>query len=401
MTNQKRIRWALVFNRKGRLNEDGTALIQVRATKCRKSRFFSTGVWIEPPQWDDRHKTVRETHPHALLYNRQIAAKRDSLQEYEQQMVQRYGDCPLVLFDRYGKEVDDGRPESFTAFCWQETKRHGIAPGTRRKITSSVSKFQAFQRQVFFDELSLALVLRYDDWMHQQGLGLNTIDSHHRVLRAMINRAIVHDYVPADGNPYRKFKSRTAEPERVYLTAQELRKLEELELGPEHAYLDKWRKLFLIACYTGLRYQDVTRLAKRDVVEGDDGLEIHIRMEKTAKRITVPLGLLFPQDGPRSKPEAIILEAMAHGPRLDHLPLFSVTNQYYNRALKELAVLAGIEKRLTTHVARRTFATTMAPVVPPAILQRLMGHAKMSMTEIYIRLSNTEIKEVLKGLDWK
>jgi integrase/recombinase XerD len=142
-------------------------------------------------------------------------------------------------------------------------------------------------------------------------------------------------------------------------------------------------------------------LAKRDIVEGPDGLELQVRMEKTAKRITVPLGLLFPQEGQRSKPEAIILEAMEHGPRLDHLPLFAVSNQYYNRALKELGALAGIDKHLTTHVARRTFATTMAPVVPPTILQRLMGHAKMAMTEIYIRLSNTEVKQVLKGLDWK
>jgi site-specific recombinase XerD len=407
MYKLKRISFSIVHNRTKRLNKDGTAAAQFRLTKKGQSKYRCAGVWVEPRHWDARNHCVKSTHPLAKTYNQHLAAELERLKAFEEQALQKYGDCPLAMFELYGKAPDDGRPATFNQFCLQEVERPGIGAGTRRGDLSSVRLFCSFQAPILWDDITLAMVHRYDRFLHRRGLAINTIARHHIVVKKMINRAIALDHLPMDANPYRKFRPKTEEPDRVYLDAEEIRKLEELVLPPQKDHLEKARRVFLLSCYTGLRFGDVTSLARCHLSETPKGLELAMKTEKNGKLLKLPLWLLFNQGRVQwSKPEAIIRKTIdeqsdyIRRAGLLTLPLLRICNQYLNRCLKELAKLAGIDKHLTHHCARRSFATALATKVKTPVLQRLLNHSRIDMTLIYVRLSNAAIEEELQTIDW-
>lgn len=404
----RKIRFALVYNRDSKLNQDGSALVQIRAYHSGKSRFFTTGIYIEPAYWDEKNKRVRETHPLEIQYNAHLQAELQAMKAFELRALQRYGACPLRLLDGYRHEEAAATPNlTFTEFFRKETGRPDIKPGTRRGHRNTFRLFASFQPEVSFEELTYPFIVGFDRHLRRRGLCVNTIHRHHRTVRAYINQAILHDHISAGANPYRKFRPETEEPDRVFLTAEELTRIEALEIPAGQQHMERTRRVFLLACYTGLRFGDVTRLARRHLEETRHGLQVNIRTEKTGKTCTLPLWLLFKTDGVNwSKPEAIVRQAMAEQERfhrraaLDSFPLFGRSNQYLNRELKKLATLAGINKRLTFHVSRRTFATIMAGKVKIPTLQRLLNHSKIDVTMIYVRMSNAAVAEELAQIDW-
>ena len=193
----------------------------------------------------------------------------------------------------------------------------------------------------------------------------------------------------------------------MYLTLEEVKLLEELIIPTGKKHLERIRDVFLMATYKGLRYGDVTSLTAAHVVRSKRGITLNLKAGKTGKSLTLPLYFLFREDGAeKSKPEEVICkylmitQALGEEAGARNIPFFSVTNQYMNRSLKELARMAGINKNLTSHVARRTFATIMATKVKAPVLQRLLQHARPDMTNIYIQLSNHHIETELEKIDW-
>ncbi|MCB0583672.1 MAG: site-specific integrase [Phaeodactylibacter sp.] len=393
----RKIKFTLVFNRENRLNLDGTALVTLRAYQGGKNRYFSTGVYLKPEHWDERSLRVKD-HPLKAQYNRHLQDFLHHFEAYEFTAIQKYGRCPLRLLD-HATAPEDPAPASFTKFCWEELKRPDITPATRRAHRCTLNLLGEFRKEVFFDEIDVHLVTRFDRFMHRREMRLNKIHKHHRFLKAYINRAILFGHLPGDGNPYRQFKPRQEEPERVFLLPAELARLEALEIPSSKCHLEQIRKIFLLCCWTGLRFSDVSTLARPHLEETAKGLQVRKRLKKNGKQLTLPLWLLFKRDGVQwSKPEEIVREALAG--RDDDKPLFRISNQYLNRSLKELAALAGIKKKMTSHVARRTFATAMATKVKVPVLQRLLSHSQPDITMIYVKLANSVIEEELEKIDW-
>lgn len=404
----KKIKFSLVYNRNSVLNQDGTALIQIKAYHAGKARYFSTGVYVEPECWDEKNKRVKESHPCEIKYNKHIQDEIQALKEFERAMLQRYEACPLSILDDYKQEAEEEKQETFTSFYERELKdRPDLGKGTRKSHKYSLALVSAYKKKVHFEDLTYSFVIGFNRFLHHRGLKLNTIDKHHRVLKAYINSSIKYGYFESDKNPYKLFKSKKEEPDRVYLTEDELKKIEQLEIPEDKKHLEKTRRFFLLSCYTGLRFGDVKRLARKHTTETVNGMELNLRMEKSRKTICIPLWVLFNQGSAAwSKPEQIIRDAIkAQGEMyrrrsLETAPFFRVTNQYLNRSLKELAKLAGIKKKITSHVGRHTLASILAPKVEVAVLKELLGHSNLRMTEIYVHLSKKAMVEELRKIKW-
>lgn len=406
---RKKIRFSIVYNRRHELNSDGQALIQIRAYNNDKNRYFSTGIYIEPEFWDDKHKRVKETHPAEFHHNDLIHRQLQAYKKRELELLQRLGTAPLRLLD--DKPHEDGPrldPSlTFLEFMEREIERPELQESTKRMHRVTYRYLKRFQSTILFEDLNYSFVSAFNKFLLEHTMGINTAYRHHKCLRSYINLAIKHDYLTEHTNPYRKFKPRQVEPDRVFLTEDEMERLELLELPPQWQYLDKPRRIFLLSCYTGLRFGDVTKLARKHIEETPKGMQISMKIEKTRNKHTIPVWLLFKRDGIRwSKPEEIIRQrleedALDNRRDLQTYPLFKLTNQYLNRCLKELAQLAGIDKRLTFHVSRRTFATQMAPRVQMPVLQRLLNHSTLDMTKIYVRLSNNQVERELEQINWE
>jgi integrase len=195
-------------------------------------------------------------------------------------------------------------------------------------------------------------------------------------------------------NPYLRFKVKLEESERVSLSSQELTDLEELKFNDHSRDLEFARDLFLFSCYTGIRFADVFNLTKSNLVVSKKGeMTLEFRMMKSNKSISLPLHLLY-----KGKPRKLV-EKYNNEYSEFLFPLKS--NQHINRQLKLVAVLAGINKMLTYHVARHTFGTNLADILAdPYLIKELMGHAKISTSMIYIHNSQERINKKLKDVNW-
>lgn len=177
----------------------------------------------------------------------------------------------------------------------------------------------------------------------------------------------------------------------------------------DEAYLDKIRDLFLISCFTGLRFGDVATLAPKHILQADRGLQIKKQSVKVDKVIELPLHGLFKVKGAKSRPEQLVQRYLdmhheQYGKKraFEKEPFFQkLTNQYVNRELKTIAERANIKKNVTCHVGRHTFATHLASKkVSPQILMELLQHSDIKTTMKYVHLSKKLIFEELDKTQW-
>jgi integrase len=171
----------------------------------------------------------------------------------------------------------------------------------------------------------------------------------------------------------------------------ELKQIEDQDFQIER--LSVIRDLFLLQCYTGLAYKDLEALSPDHLVTGEDGGDwIFINRGKTGVLCKIPI-LTVPQR---------ILNSYASHPTCEKrgkvLPVPS--NQKMNAYLKEIATICGINKDLTTHLARHTFATTIALAndMPMETLSKLLGHRKITTTQIYGRILDKKIGNDMENL---
>ena len=229
----------------------------------------------------------------------------------------------------------------------------------------------------------------YRDSKKRLLLGNNGVMKHLERFKKMLNLAVKLEWM--DKNPFNQFQLKYNKYDRQFLDEEELDRLESTEMGNER--LERIRDCFVFSCYTGLSYVDVKELNSDNIVKGIDGNHwISTKREKTDKPVKVPLL-------PKARE---ILEKYMQCPEMENkeslLPISS--NQKTNAYLKEIADSCDIDKNLTFHVARHTFATTvmLSNGVPIETVSKLLGHSKLSTTQIYARVVESKISEDIGNL---
>ncbi len=149
------------------------------------------------------------------------------------------------------------------------------------------------------------------------------------------------------------------------------------------------KDIFLFSCYTGLAYIDVLGLKRDQIEKGfDDELWLDTKRQKTDAPTRLPL-----------LPAAIaIIKKYEDHPRckknLSVLPVY--TNQKVNEYLKEIAFLCDIQKNLTFHIARHTFATTvtLSNGVPIETVSKILGYKSVKQTQHYARIQDLKVSRI-------
>ena len=208
-------------------------------------------------------------------------------------------------------------------------------------------------------------------------------------LMKMTNLAVKMEWLERD--PFHQFKLNFQKHNRSYLSERELELIEETTFTASG--YEKVRNVFLFSCYTGLSYVDVKELLQKQLVLGIDGnYWLHTKRAKTNEIVKIPLL-------PKAK---IIIEKfsgkMNNSPNSKLLPVFS--NQKVNSYLKVITKACGIHKNITFHSARHTFATTvtLSNGVPIETVSKMLGHAKLTTTQIYARVLEKKVGEDMQDL---
>ncbi len=229
----------------------------------------------------------------------------------------------------------------------------------------------------------------YKDFKKQLSMGNNGVMKHLERFKKMINLAIKLEWMHK--NPFDRFQLKYNKYDRAFLTERELELLEQTEFKNER--LQKVKDCFVFSCYTGLSYIDVKELTEDNIVKGiDNNNWIYTKREKTDELVKVPI---------LPKAWAILEKCRTlqnEGLTTGLLPISS--NQKTNSYLKEIAKSCGIHKNISFHVARHTFATTvmLSNGVPIETVSKLLGHTKLSTTQIYARVVESKISEDINNL---
>ncbi|HCS20427.1 MAG TPA: recombinase [Bacteroidetes bacterium] len=210
----------------------------------------------------------------------------------------------------------------------------------------------------------------------------NTTIKFLQFLKKIVIRAIRSGWLKTD--PFQDISLALKETDRAYLTEEELERVVVKHFSVKR--LDMVKDLFVFSCYTGLAYSDVKKLKKAELEKTPDGMWwIKTRRQKTKQRSQIPLleiakGIIDKHTN---------LDEL----RAEDLVFPVMSNQKLNAYLKEVADLCEIEKTLTYHVARHTFATTVTLQNGVSIesVSRMMGHSNIKTTQHYARIVDKKI----------
>ena len=377
----QKIRYRLVYNRKKHLNRQGTALVQIEASLNQRKVYFRTNLYLKPEHWDSRRSQVYN-HPQADDLNTMLYEFILQLQAIELGLWKRGVPATLSLLkDAIVK--DKPVNVTFPVFARDYVKSSDRKDSTKENLLTTITVLQEFRSGLDFKDITYTFLKEFEAYLREKGNSVNTIAKHLRQLRTLVNEAINQGYIHADAYPFRKFKIKQEKGRHEFLTPDELRKLESLEVSDKK--LRHVLDAFLFCCYVGLRFSDFCQLSPANFIRVNGKRWLHFKSIKTGVEIRLPLHLLF--DG----------RALAILDKYDISDFANLgSNSETNKALVELAVLARIRKHFTYHTARHTCATLLIHQgVPITTVQKLLGHTSVKTTEIYSEiLSNTIVRDL-------
>lgn len=273
------------------------------------------------------------------------------------------------------------------------------APGTIERYNTSYKHTQSFLEwkyavlDIDINKLDYEFISEYEFWFKSvRKCDHNTTMKYLSNFRKIVNRCLLNGWLQKD--PFLGFKMTKREVERVVLTESELQALSSKQFSLER--LNLVRDIFLFSCYTGLAYADVQKLRRSEIIIGVDGEKwVVSRRQKTDITAQIPL----------LPPALKIIDLYAHHQQClsqDRLlPILS--NQKMNAYLKEIADVCGINKILTFHIARHTFATTvtLSNGVPIETVSKMLGHRNLKTTQHYAKILDIKISDDMRRLKEK
>ncbi|NHM06558.1 site-specific integrase [Flavobacterium sp. CYK-4] len=382
-------------------NKKGLCPLNCRITINKERKQFTTGLFVNPQYWESKLQKVNLKDANQKFLNTQIQQIKNKINNIALVFQLEGGECTVEnIYNKYvGKEIK--KKEHLHSYYQQYLVRIKKLIGTGIKL-STYTKFvyvgnhiAAFIKWKFkksdypLEELSLQFLDDFEYYLRTEKKQEQiTINKTIQRLRTPIKQAISEGYLKRD--PFVFYKSKTVRKEVVFLTTEELQKLEQIIF--KQSRLGVIQDLFIFCCYTGLAYNEMVNLEKKNIQTGFDGMNwIQMTREKTERQISVPI---------LPKAEEIIQKYSSDNNRI--FP--TISNQKFNSYLKEIADLAGIEKRLTHHIARKTFASTILLFndVPMEIVSELLGHSNMIVTqESYGKVVQKKVSEVMAMLSKK
>ena len=382
-----KIKYRLVYNRKKQLNKQGTALVQVEASLNQRKIYFKTNIYLKPEHWDKRTSQVI-VHPQANDLNAMLFEFLLHLQGIELALWKRGVPATLSLLKDAMKK---NRPVNvtFPVFAKEYVTHSDRRESTKENLYTTITVLQEFRPGLDFKDITYTFLKDFEVYLREKGNGINTVAKHLRQLRTLVNEAINQGYIHADAYPFRKFKIKQEKGRHEFLTPDELKKLENLEVSDRK--LRHVLDAFLFCCYVGLRFSDFCQLKQSNFIKVNGKKWLHFKSVKTGIELRLPLHLLF-----EGKALAILVKYnIAEFASLG-------SNSEVNKCLAQISEMARIKKHVTYHTARHTCATLLIHQgVPITTVQRLLGHTSVKTTEIYSEILSSTIVRDLKAVKRK
>ena len=372
--------------------------VYARITINKKRIELSVKQMMNPGDWNEKIGLAKPVTEEYIQFNNYLEQLKSTYFACYREMVLQKKEITTESFRKayYGEEEEEYSLNKLMHYHNVDMKE-SVSWGTMKNYYTTQKYLEKFLKErlkikdINLKNINYKFVTDFEYYLktyqpldHQKRLHNNGVMKHMERFRKMINVAFKNEWMEKD--PFKAFKLKFVKFERGYLTEFELDELEQKEFKIER--LQTVKDLFIFSCYTGLAYIDTVTLTSANIIKGIDS-EAWLITQRTKTKTPVKVPLL---------PKAIeIIEKYRNNPKClaegSLLPILS--NQRLNGYLKEIADICSIEKNLTFHLARHTFATTvtLSNGVPIESVSKMLGHSRITTTQVYAKVIERKLSD--------
>ena len=391
----------LYYLKRNAIRRDGSMPIVTRITVDGIIAQFNTKLEIQPSDWSVKMNKVIGHSFKGKKHNAQLNEIKASLHAiyHELQRKDNYVTAEKVKNEFLGiSENHETLLELFKKHNEDVLKLIGISKSAatyqKYEVTRKhLQKFLLLKYQltdISLKEIKHMFLCDFEVYlMTTANCIANTAAKFMQLLKCIIIIARNNGLIVID--PFANYKIHMTKVDRGYLTQEDVEKILKKELVIKR--LELVRDIFVFSCFTGLAYIDVKNLTDKNLRTSFDGnLWIMTKRQKTKVESNILL-----LDVPK-----MILDKYK-GKTIDNKLLPILSNQRMNSYLKEIGDVCEIDKELTFHLARHTFATTitLAKGVPIETVSKMLGHTNIRTTQIYARITDSKISNDMQALAGK
>jgi len=344
--------------------------------------YIKTNVKILPEQWNFNKNKIKDSHPMAFILNTLLKSVYDKIIDYFEMCYIEGLEPNINALKDYVKGND---MMDFISFIEKELQKEQLSKNSIKNVKQVINKLKYCFGTVQFKDINYEMVITFDKYISDH-LSHNTVILYHSLVNKYITRLINMGISKTlKLNPYNKFAKQSKTNKLLFLLEEEVTRLENLQLeGMQQTVRD----MFLLSCYTALRYSDIVTLEQANIYDRDKITYLTkevIKLRHIGIKVTLPISLLF-----NGKPLKLINKN------------FNLSNAKVNSCLKIIIDKAGINKDVRFHTARHTFGTIMANKLNGDIfkLGKLMGISNKKTLDVYVHTTNQVIVETLKEIKW-
>ena len=385
--------------------KDGTSPIYARITVNSQRAEFGLQQSIPEDQWNKEKGCVRGYSKTAKLLNSSFDVVKRRLHDIKMEHEELGKKVSAISLKNFYLGIENGDRTILEIFREHNERCKSLinidfAPGTYERYKTCyhhVEKFLGFMYQkkdMPLNEMSPKFVKDFDFYLKtERTCSHNTATKYLKNLKKITRIALSNGWMKVD--PFSNTKFHLVEVDMDFLTKEELKTMMVKKFDIER--LQQVKDVYLFCCFTGLAFVDVKSLNYSDIEEKDGKQWIKKTRQKTNNWCNIPLL------GPAVQ---LMIKYKNHPVCQKNNTVFPVlSNQKMNAYLKEIADLCKINKHLSTHTARHTFATTvtLSNQISIEVVSKMLGHSSINMTKKYARvvddLINRDMQKVFGKYD--
>ena len=390
----------LYFLNRTKVIKDGRVPIFTRITLNKQRAEFATGRHVEPDLWNLKQCKVLSSTKNAREINSYLELIKSNLLLKKREMEEQGRDVTAMDLKNVYLGIDGSDKTILQIFKEHNEKIEGLinkdfAPGTVERYKTCYKHVKDFiktkykRNDVNLNDVNPMFISDFDYYLKTtRNCCNNTAVKYNKNFKKIVRIALANGWLKKD--PYVNIKFRLDDVDLAYLDEAELNALMKKEFAIER--MQQVKDVYLFCCFTGLAFVDVSSLKADDIITKDYKLWIKKQRQKTKNWCHIPL----------LEPAIKILEKYKNHPLCQKkgLLLPVLTNQKMNAYLKEIADITGINKSLSTHTARHTFATTvtLSNHVSMEVVSKMLGHSSINMTKKYARVVDDLVSRDMQKL---
>ena len=384
-----------------KMNTDGKLPIYIRLTVDGQRLEFSSKKFVEKSKWLPDLAKMKGQSEEARSINSYLDMMKSKVLGAELQLIHKQEELTIENFQNILLNKEKNTRMLIPIFQdhndrMKELLGKQYAPGTLQRFEVTLNHLKNFLlwkyniTDIRLDKLDFAMITDLEYYLRSvKNCSNNTAVKYVRNFRKIINICLNNDWL--EKNPFSKYEGKVYEVDKEFLTEEEIQQIYSKKFM--NARLEQVRDIFIFCCFTGLAYIDVQQLRKDHLGIGIDGNKwIFKNRQKTDTRSKIPLLPIA---------EELIQKYADHPKCLNEdriLPVLS--NQKMNSYLKEIGDVCGIQKEITFHMARHTFATsvTLTNGVPIESVSKMLGHKSLRTTQHYAKIVDKRVSDDMTNL---